>query len=306
VNVRKVGLALGLALWASGCGSEGEVDRPSAGEFDAFLTDYCGIATSCCVKLGNESASTRVESCKGQLAGRLSAYDRDAGAACLVQLHAATSDGSCWPVTLDPADPCNRVFEAHYGSSPAGGACATDSDCAVPAGGNAVCGAADRCQWQFPGKQGDAPCVATSTTLRTLGPLIIFFGDGSIPQGYICRSEDGVYCDPENFPTGGCVPLKPLGTDCGSNGECATGFCDDALCANRAEIGTSCNGTRCVGEAYCHYDSMSGTPVSTCLEQKAVGTACTGGDECVTGNCNRDSCSPVTAAQSLVIGLMCL
>jgi hypothetical protein len=295
-----------LVLSSCGSDSTGDANRPSKEEFDAFLTDYCGTAIACCATLGRDPAMLHVENCKAQLAGKLPGFDRDAGSACLEQLRGASSGGTCWPVSVDPADPCNRVFGAHYGSIPAGGACTTDSDCSVPAGGSSMCAHVKRCQWQLPGKAGDAPCVAESALLPTLGPLVVYYGDGSIPQGYVCRSEDGVYCDGTKYPTGGCLPVKALGAECDGDLQCATGYCNLGVCSDLAAIGASCNGLECVHDGYCERSSIGSTPVSTCVARLPVGSACTNGEQCTTGNCNRDQCSPVTSGQGLVIGLMCL
>src|SRR5262245_24748354 len=99
-------------LWVWACGSSNDdSNRPSKDEFDAFTSEYCSAAISCCTKLGRDPASVHVENCKAQLAGKLPGYDPNAGASCLTELKGATSDGSCWPVSDDPADPCNRVFD---------------------------------------------------------------------------------------------------------------------------------------------------------------------------------------------------
>lgn len=291
--------------WACGSGADSQ-SRPSKDEFDAFLDGYCGAAVSCCTKLGRDPASVHVENCKAQLADRLPGYDPDAGATCLNQLKGATSDGSCWPVSADPADACNRVFDAHYGSAQAGDPCTTDSDCAVPAGGTSMCSSIKRCQSQMPGHAGDAPCVAESSLLPTLGPLVVYYGDGSIPQGFVCRSQDGVYCDGTKYPTGGCIAVKALGADCDGNQQCATGFCNSGTCVDRAAIGTSCNGTECVPEGYCQYSTTPGPVTSSCVARLPIGASCTNGDQCTTDNCNRGSCSAVTGGQGIVVGLMCL
>jgi hypothetical protein len=160
---------------------------------------------------------------------------------------------------------------------------------------------------QLFGKAGDAPCIAESANLPSLGQFTLFFGDGSIPQGYMCRSQDGVFCDQANFPTGGCVPLKGLGEKCDGGAQCSTGFCSSGVCSQPVAVGGNCWGTECVEEGFCKDLATTGTPMPVCIARAPVGSACTTGDECLTGNCDKNGvCSPVTDSQRLVVGLLCL
>src|SRR5205814_591593 len=99
--------------------------------------------------------------CKTLLTPNATGYVPDLGTACLSEVVPSDSGTRCFRIGSYPVDACFRMFEGRYGPNGPGNACAADADCTAPAGGTSKCFGM-RCQWQLPGKAGDAPCVGNA------------------------------------------------------------------------------------------------------------------------------------------------
>jgi hypothetical protein len=297
-------LALVALFAGAGCGN-GEGDavggvtpRPTEGEIADFVDRYCKLIEDCCAKLGQTQLTNH---CHDQLygiaiPGPVQNYDPVAGKACLAELEAPTAaGGSCLPMSSDPDDACWHVFQGHYGTTPAGGTCAHDSDCAAPPTGTSVCttvtggGATRFCMWHQVGKAGDHPCVGDQGSSGD----VLFSGDLSQAQGYICRSTDGLFCD---GPTDTCLPRGAPGATCLNDVGCAAHICQGGVCVAASKVGAPC-GQRCEDGSFCSMD--------VCVPSTPAGSPCAQNEECALELCANGVCAAIEPVQRSTLFLGC-
>lgn len=275
------------AAATAGCGGDDDAGPVPLEQYcDRYAEIACEFAQRCDCLAGATVDACRLfvdAECAGEVeepvnAGRRS-YDAEAAGNCLAGLRSMLRDCSL----ADPEWPeeCDRVLA---GTLPAGRSCAADDDCLpglechsractdLPDAGQAClaaaycaeglyCGDDEVCHLPQgvggPCPEGNEACgddlycdLRTSTCAAPL------------PQGEPCRHAnavcaEGLYCA---VVAGTCEPLPGVGGDCvESSGQCAEGlFCDDAS--------------------------------GTCRERLADGAACTGDEQCRSGDCAGDVC----------------
>jgi hypothetical protein len=281
------GVVLGLlAMGGLSCGDGAE-------SASAFVNSYCELLQPCCAMAGLRSDGQQCRAFLGAFASP-SAYDKQAGSACLAELRAAAGKpGFCQMSDAFEPAACDGVFgETGGGSKQPGEACTDDDECARSSEGKVECQTAfagstqiRKCQVQIKGKAGDMPCVGTvdgnTTFLNT--------GSDVAPRGYLCNLADGLRCD---TATDACVALKAVGEACtgSSSSECVlTAYCDSVQrkCAERKPAGGMCmqsfSRPQCGEGLYC-------STAMTCSAQAADGAACTGDDQCRSDSCVNSKC----------------
>lgn len=207
---------------------------------------------------------------------------------------------------------CRAVFK---GTAPAGTACTSSKECAIPAEGVGYCDLyfAGRCvvyTTPYPHAAAGAPCIGTCGT--TPGAASCYGSApniGSLPAE--CYPSDGLACglapggarnDFVCLPPGaigqscevGCIPnavcngaslcvaISEVGGPCESDAQCmASTFCDAGVCASPTDTGPcrdrnqDPNPRACSGAAYCD------TATATCMPKKPDGASCTQHDACI-------------------------
>jgi hypothetical protein len=142
------------------------------------------------------------------------------------------------------------------GTVPPGGACGTDSDCAIApgAGNTAHCwtystadgGFSTQCFQVSPGKNGSAPCYFTQGS----GTLDIRT-NGQSYKGYSCARADGLRCD---FGTYQCMPSAQTGQPCSIDNDCiAMDSCNTttSMCVVGLGSGQPCTSNQQCGSGIC-------------------------------------------------------
>lgn len=254
------------------CSSGGDSGGPAQDWYAKYAHAICTGIAPCCKAEGNPhdpAACVQFFTYLGN-AGLQHSLDNgghfDAAAAdqCLSELQGYFD--SCSGSGSGP-DVCQRVVD---GTAPAGGACQTDFDCAVPAQGTVSCllgsGSSSHgtCVQHLPAEEGK-PCDTSSANQTTV---------------YDCSSDPAFYCD---YNSNTCVKKLAVGQSCD------TGTCvDDASCQPDAQSGAStCQplaalGAACAGYGSCVSDAYCDS--GTCVAKLAAGASCTG-DECL-GYCD--------------------
>jgi hypothetical protein len=282
-------LVLGCCLaLGSGCGGESDDevagDLPEEQYASALASAFCDELEHCCIAEGN--AYNR-ERCRQYVVERIGynvpadrrnrfSYDAEAAAQCVAAVREAAR--SC--KAPDAMEACARVFT---GTVPAGESCASLSECARPAGGNAICDipGGNVCLVRARGRAGD-PCAETCTETEGGGwgcGGMSRPGEAMLAQ---CWTNDGLYCS-----VGRCQPLLALGEVCDRDEGCSpNGYCE-GVCKPLLSEGQACiNFSSCEAPLYCHQQTW------TCRRPKPPGAACDYVDsfECQPGFCHNGVC----------------
>jgi hypothetical protein len=287
-KVLGIGAAFGLSVVAGmSCGD-------GAGSASAFVQSYCDILKPCCAMAGLRSDGVSCNALLGAFASP-SAYNKEAGSACLAGLRAAASKPDfCQTFGDSEPESCGDAFgNGPAGNKQPGEACEDDGDCARSSEGKVECqttfvnsATVSKCQIRIKGKAGDQPCVGTVEGNVTSGNS----GLEPPPRGYLCYISDGLRCD---STTDACVALKPVGEACTSSvaDECVTSaYCDTTLrkCTERKQTGAMCTSSfsnpQCADGLYCS------TTNRTCAAALADGAACTQNEQCKSTDCVNGSC----------------
>jgi hypothetical protein len=275
--------AVALVLWLGGCAR-----KPASTAAD-FGNEYCALMMPCCAgaHLATDGAMCH------QLIGAAAAagggtFDSEAGQGCLAEMRSAGT-GLCTGTASSPT--CAQVFPRPPGTLPPGATCSSDTQCAPPATGRAVCyptfdassGAPMAvCAVELAGQAGDGPCLATLQ--GNLMSSLWQPSNGPLPlSGYTCDRGAGLVCS----RTKNCITLRALGATCGGTIECADGaYCDvmTQVCAVKGGAGAPCTtDDACVETAYCDLRTgctarlATGNPCSPASAQCRIEAACTDG-----------------------------
>ncbi|HEY6460571.1 MAG TPA: hypothetical protein VIY73_10490, partial [Polyangiaceae bacterium] len=134
-----------------------------------FANQYCALVTSCCPTIGLPANAQQCTELAGAEVSQ-SSYDSADGDTCLSGLQAEQSAGNLC-VDLGTSIPqCQTAFSTPGGSTPPGGTCTIDTDCAKASGGSATCftnfqfgdggsSSTQMCIQTLPGQAGDTPCI---------------------------------------------------------------------------------------------------------------------------------------------------
>lgn len=279
---------LGCAL-APACSSEEDAKVLT---YEAFTERYCAAHTPCCqlASLPTDGATCRAS--MRQFAFLID-FDPVVGDACLKEIAATTADPLYCQDFPEKFPSCLKATGARRATTPVGGTCTSDLQCAQPMGMTTVCtgGGSENgiCQQELPGKLGDGPCFG-----EALAPGFPLYSDSearnSVTVSYLCevglrcnedtrkcevpmsittacdesnassRCKRSSYCD---LQKGTCVPRKAAGAACQSHEECfeARAFCDPAaaVCTPVRAPGQACgDNDECAG--YCEGGICEGDP----------------------------------------------
>ena len=281
----------GLAPADAGApGMQGPAD-PGGISFEAraFIGEYCALFEACCAVGGLTSR------CAGRVgaAAVAGSFVASAAAECLAAVRQRQSSASFCagleiPSYLEieaswaPVPECLSVF-VPPGTTPPGGSCARDSDCAVGTNGSAFCFTSGTCV-QTTGTAGDR-CFGDFAR-APLSREISLYPD-SAPDVYLCDKDKQLGCD---STTRLCVEIQvqavggpcPTGSECDADSYCSTtgNTCaarlpPDAPCATSAECAGVCDPT-----------------TQRCADALPSGAACSGESGlCGSGLCLESRCS---------------
>jgi hypothetical protein len=293
-----VGVFLGAVVACNGSSSSGG---------SGFVQKYCQLLTPCCAAAGLPSNGQGCQQL-GSSAASEPGYDDAKGQTCLSGMQAEQAAGTLCSTIGDDIPECSEVFPQESGSTPPGGTCQTDQDCAIASGGGATCytnfqftdGGSSQtptCIQTQPGQPGDGPCIGNKQGSST---IYEWSGSGSPPtQAYLCDPSSGTTCD---TTTQKCTALASTGGACTSDSSCvAADYCSysgsGGQCTARLPDGAAC------GQASnaCLTTSSCDTTSSTCTPLLADGSACTTSTQCQSGSCDNQKCSDVGAAFGLAL-----
>jgi hypothetical protein len=211
-------------------------------------------------------------------------FDRKAATSCIALLNSAV-DVTCAPAPgsiPDARATCQAIFQ---GTVPVGGACTSDTDCAAGDGGPTFC----------------SPSGAGGSDAGGTLPLDLPLFEGVCTLGVApmagdpcaggatnpCGTDGTLFCDPGSLT---CQMVGAVGDPCdvAASDSCAAGsYCvavgtgDDA-CAAAQAVGSPCtDNTQCDATGVC---DTAGT--MTCIARLGAGTACSSGDQCLSGACD--------------------
>jgi hypothetical protein len=164
---------------------------------------------------------------------------------------------------------CDQVLK---GTTPAGGSCEDDAECAASPGGTAECSFSGdddkgKCEQTVRGQAGDA-CQKTCEDLGDGSWQCSSFGEDAV-NGILtaCDRDDDVACDDE---TKKCVALGAAGSACRNDDQCARGFTcafDVSECVALLAVGGDCTSNSACESRFCDPSDKCATPL-------AEGAAC--------------------------------
>ena len=318
-------LALVITGWTA-VGCDGTRDcgngcwQPTAAD-QSFITSLCGFTAACCASNSFSQSLADVPSiCVTGLGRSGVSGDPYLQAACLSEMQSLAGSASCTPDVNDLSDPCVRVLHEPSGPQPPGGSCKTADDCAgapgtitrcLPASGVGVCIRFAR------GSAGEHTCLAD---LQPGGLETNYFridfqnGTHRVPSGVFCARADGLYCvQTDDATTSVCTPLIGDGAPCNDVNGCASGTCEmltsaviGGTCAHTVTTGASCGLDVCDDASYCTSATPTVSSTFVCTTKQPAGTACTQQNQCASGVCNANLCSPETAYDLDALTAVCL
>ena len=276
--LRRLVPALLLPLAATiACGSDDEEGITSA----QFATEYCALYRPCCQAAGFPDNAQ--QGCQ-TLFGFIPIADRSAAQQCLDEWKAKAKTPDFCKLTNEPrSEACARAFpegDPAGGSSPPGGACEFESDCARSSRGEVSCRQSfdtnsGTCQLRIPASEG-AACAATKQ-----GNVTAFTGDSSAPEIGVCNRDGGLYCD-----GGTCKAVVPNGSACTNDQGCAEGYCASGVCRAPGPAGSSCSesSSACDDQSYCEFTDQ------TCHARVPIGSPCESPLQCLSNFCDGTQC----------------
>src|SRR5664280_692565 len=257
------------------------IDQAPASEVNAFCSGYA----TCCSSKGfvfnaaacqtNLQASVAVS----PFCPAPNVYDAQAAGECFAEMQAAYANCSSSP------GPNSACYRACTGSLPAGSACTSSLECAVPTDGSSVScttlgttSSTTVCVIEPRGKQGD-DCTATCVPSAIDGYICdssYAITSNPTPKGTAqCFTNDGLHCSSVDFT---CQPLVAIGGSCAATSDCLAGsYCDPnmSLCQQRLAAGSACGLIdECIENTYCDYNSV-------CSPKQPIGASCNNVDECI-------------------------
>jgi hypothetical protein len=275
-SLRRLLPALLLPLAAIvACGSDDDEGITSA----QFATEYCALYRPCCQAAGLP-ANTQ-QGCQ-TFFGLIPIADRAAAQECLNEWkEKAKAANFCKLSDESQSGACARAFpqgDPVSGSTPPGGACEFESDCASSSRGEVSChysSGRSTCQVAVPANEGE-PCGATKE-----GNVTVFTGDGSAAEIGVCVRENGLYC-----AGGTCKGVMPNGGACADDQGCEDGWCASGVCTARRPAGSSCSesSAACDAQSYCEF------PDQTCHARVPIGGPCESTQQCLNGVCDGTKC----------------
>jgi hypothetical protein len=330
--------AVWLASMAACDGSEllsGSGTIPRGQLLEQFAAIICDHLAPCCQAdgLAYDSASCRQTAEVGFAAqytfvsSSYASYDGQAARRCLSAFAAAmpacgAKDVGWGDLPLDETEyafpasviaACKGVFT---GTAPAGTACTSSKECAMPTQGVGYCdfyaGSCLVYTTPYPHAAAGAPCFSSCATPDGSSCY------GSAPTAsYLtlaeCYSSDGLACAPAPggpkgdyvcLPPGAigqscasgcvagavcnaaalCVAISELGGPCETDTQCVEGtLCDAGVCASPSDSGPCISPRDCSSAAYCDFGTLS------CMPKRPDGATCTQGDSCL------DRCGSLTS-----------
>ncbi len=298
---RNFWLATSLALGACGEPDEQEASGPvPLQDFGTRVAEvYCSGIAPCCAAEGYEATN-----CKTRLGGVISArvneiaaqpgvrFDEAVAGRCVDVFATIASHCDQAPGDYDYDDyddnPCRGMF---VGTTPLGGACTSDVECAGADGRYTYCDG-DVCTEDTGGASIEdtpratlgQPCNGTCQD-DEYGPTCSGAPAATPAQDAVCWVEDGVTC---NTQAGVCEAVPTIGQPCDFYCESA-GHCEAGTCLADTARGLCQNDSDCLASSYCDYDEMRCTPL------KANGEPCVDGNECLGGECENDRCRDFTS-----------
>lgn len=244
--------AAGNAAGAAGVAGCGVAGQPSAEDFKALLIER--VCEAYGPRCQEEQRPFDPAFCRSYLAQQhellfgAGVYDAARAAQCLV---------SC-PTSLEA---CGWVYLLN-GTTPLGGACRGQTDCAPSPLGPVAC---------------IEPQLQISTYARTCQRVAL--GEGEDCKSnllsffpWILACAEGLHCDQQ------CTPKLLNGEKCSSGWFCASGFCPSGKCVAGDLEGDSCLGTTCSAvDLWCDED--------VCVRRRPGGSPCTADLECQSRSC---------------------
>jgi hypothetical protein len=319
------------------CGSQplsgsGAIPRDQLiGQFAALICDHLA---PCCQAdgLAYDSASCR-QTAQVDLAAQYTfvtsshaSYDGLAARGCLNAFAAAmpacgAADAGWNELPLDeneyafPAPVVAACKDVFKGTAPAGTACTSSKECALPAEGLGYCefylsGECAVYTAPYPHAAAGAPCVGSCETIDGT-PCYGYAPTTGLPAGAECYASDGLECGPApggapggsvclspgaigQSCAGGCVPnatcnaaslcvaISELGGPCETDAQCVVGsFCDAGACASPRDTGPCLGPYQSPNSRACSSASYCDLATATCLPKMPDGASCTQHDACI-------------------------
>jgi hypothetical protein len=308
----KVALGIGCVALLVGvaCSSKsGGGGASSATTASAFGAQFCQLLEPCCAAAGLSTAGTICQ-IYTQTTASEGTYDAANGQACLAGSQQESSAGTFCTTLGSDIPACAQVFTPAQGTVQPGQPCQQDSDCAVAAGGGAICflavaigdgGSAQTqtCVQTQPGTAGQGPCIGE---VEATGTVASWTGSGSPPaQAYLCATSASLTC---SSTTQQCTPLAALGQPCTQDTDCVTGaYCTtgssgtNLVCTADLADGASCAFAvdGCLPTSYCD------PATTTCTATLPDGSACTSDQQCSSYVCTNDSCGGTSSELGLTV-----
>jgi hypothetical protein len=236
--------------------------------------------------------------------------DPQVRAACLDQIRQLSTMTACMPDFGDLGGPCSRAFDEPSGTRAPGETCATAKECMGSPGTITHC--FGTCITDSLGVAGDYPCLGNVFSVGLINDIPWKAGSNTPEShGFLCEARAGLYCDwNDNF----CKPLVAGGGACavGNNGGCESRSCgglNAGVCDPLPGPGDACT-LYCAGDNHCTNGVCvprlaPGAPCTDASECSGDSAACKASEECY-GTCLATGvCSPLTFAQTLLIGVWC-
>ncbi len=250
----------------------GEVGEDCAGTCEARCPagQPCGDASDClpdhsCNNYGLCEAPNCGDGLLGPDETDIDCGGPECGATCKVD-EACLVDGDCVPIISNKCGPTGLCLEAACGDLAKNGS-ETDVDC-----GGDVAFCAARCDsgaaCAVPSDCTSGVCTDRVCALPTCDDGVTNGGESAEDCGAVCVAE-GRLC--------------ATGADCGSDDDCATGWCDDGACAVRSCTDGIANGAE--GDVDCGAICIGATASPLCLE----GSTCRLDADCADGWCHPQS-----------------
>jgi hypothetical protein len=274
-----------VALWLAACSGKPQL---TVGDYE---NQYCALMMPCCAagQLATDGVMCH-QLISAAAASGGGAFDAAAGTRCLASMRQAGA-ALCGGSSSDPV--CQLVFPHPPGTLPPGATCSSDTQCAPPASGKAVCyptfdtttGAPTSvCAIELTGQAGDGPCLATLE--GNLSATLWQPTDGPLPAtGYTCDRGAGLVCTSAKT----CIPLRSIGDACGGSIECADGaYCDvvTQVCTVRGAVGAPCTTDgACVDAAYCDLQTGCASRLALGAPCTPTGPRCPASAACTSGTC---------------------
>lgn len=283
-----------MGAWTVACDNGSNVATADAGPTAAeFAAQYCQIIEPCCADAG---LSTRGTLCRGQIDS--TTFNPVAAQECLSAMLAASKNSAFCSDFVGFGSPPQCYYYFFGGVAvPPGESCTSRFDCAMAAGGSALCfmqtSSTGTCVQTQTGVAGQGPCVATVQGVDTYQ----VWGNGLLPStGYTCDVAEGISCNPTTHK---CTALSATGHPCQADQDCLTSdYCASGSCQPRVAVGAACgntSGPECVTTAYCDFSS------SVCKPLLPNGSACTGSFMCQFYNCNDGKCASLSTPNALAM-----